>query len=117
MASDSAEIPDFQEEGVHTIAAQVTREAVERIIKIIQRERERGQTQKALAKTLAKNLADYDEHTRALLLKLGFDEEIPDDFPDAVVTNSEQLKANTLVLTLTEAPAGLNLFSLVRHKG
>jgi hypothetical protein len=117
MASDAAEIPDFKEEGVHTIAAQVTRDAVERIVKIIRRERERGQTKKALAGALAKNLADYDEHTRAHLLKLGFDEEIADDFPDSVVANSEQLKANTLVLTLQQPPAGLTLFSLVRHKG
>ncbi|HYF51753.1 MAG TPA: hypothetical protein VEJ63_20220 [Planctomycetota bacterium] len=116
MSADTANVPDFQEEGMHTLAAQVSRKAADRITAVIKRERARGATRQALVKALAKNLADYDEHTRELLMKMGFEEPIPDDFPDSIVKATEQVKANTIVLTLTEIPAGLTLFTLTQHK-
>jgi len=116
MSSDTANVPDFQEEGMHTLAAQVSRKAADKIVGVIQRERVRGATRQALAKALAKNMADYDDHTRELLLKMGFEEPIPDDFPDAILKASERVKENTVILTLTEFPKGLTLFTLVRHK-
>src|SRR5689334_15301523 len=116
MSSETANVPEFQDEGPQTLAAQVSRKAADRITGVIKRERARGATRNALAKALAKSLADYDEHTRELLMKLGFEEPIPDDFPDAIIKASERIKENTLVLTLTEIPAGLTLFTLVRHK-
>jgi hypothetical protein len=117
MAADNENVDDLSVEGVHTIAAQLSRQAVDRITGIIRRQRESGVTQQALLKALKKNLPDYDKHSLDLLLKLGGDETPADDFPASIVTHSERVKANTIELTLTSMPTDINLFSLVHHQG
>ena len=117
MAADNENVDDLSAEGVHTIAAQLSRQAVDRIAGIIRRQRKAGMTQQALMKALAKNLPDYDKHSLDLLMKIGGDETVPEDFPDSIVTRSERVKANTVELTLSSMPTDINLFSLVHHKG
>jgi hypothetical protein len=116
MASSEDEVPDLSAEGVHTIAAQLSRQAVDRIVGIVKRERRRGITENVLRKSLEKNLPDYDKHSLTMLLKLGSDEFVPDDFPADNVAKSERIKDNTLELTLVQIPKDINLFSLVRHQ-
>lgn len=117
MAVDEPEVPDLAGEGVSTLAAQFTRQAVDRIVGIIRRERARGVSEATLARAMEKNMRDYDEHTRGLLLRLGSGGALPDDFPTAIVTASQQSKPNTLELTLVSIPKDIALYSLVHHGG
>ena len=117
MADKDADVPDLWagEEGISTLAAQFTRKSVERIVGIIRRERARGVSEAALAKAMERDLGDYDEHSRKLLLRLGSGGGVADDFPSDAVTESKKPKPNTVVLTLTTAPAGVQLHSIVRY--
>jgi hypothetical protein len=117
MSADHDNIDDLSAEGIHTIAAQLSRQAVDRIVGIVRKQRQNGVSQQTLLKLLAKNLPDYDKHSLDLLLKLGSAESISDDFPDSNVISNERVKANTVELTLKSMPTEINLFSLVRHQG
>jgi hypothetical protein len=115
--ADSPQPRDFPSEGINTLAAQASRQSIDRIVIIIRRERERGVTEKQLGQLLARSLPDYDEHTRKLLLKLGSSADVPDDFPLENVASSQQVKANTIELTVKELPSDITLFTLVRYQG
>lgn len=115
--ADSPEPRELPTEGINTLAAQASRQSIERIVTIVRRERERGVTEKQLSQLLARSLPDYDEHTRKLLLKLGSSPDVPDDFPPENVVASQQVKTNTVELTVKELPADITLFTLVRYQG
>lgn len=117
MASEEGDIPDLAKSaGFLTLSAQLSREAVDRVVNILRRELAAGRDTSYLANELQRNLPDYDAHSRQLLMQLGGQTPIADDFPANVVASSEAVKANTVELKLTRTPEGINLFSLVFHK-
>jgi hypothetical protein len=99
-----------------TLSAQVCKSDVERVTRIIKRETDQGRSPSLLLAELKKSLPDYDDHSRALLMKLGVGAPLTDDFPDSIVESSVAVKANTLELALKSPPADVSLFSLVYHK-
>lgn len=117
MASEEGDIPDLAKSaGFLTLSAQLSREAVDRVVNILRRELAAGRDTSYLANELQRNLSDYDAHSRQLLMQLGAQAKIADDFPADLVASSEAVKANTVELKLTRTPEGINLFSLVFHK-
>jgi hypothetical protein len=117
MASEEGDIPDLAKSaGFLTLSAQLSREAVDRVVNILRRELTAGRDAAYLADELQRNLPDYDAHSRGLLMQMGSQSPIADDFPASLVASSNPMKANTLELKLTRAPEGINLFSLVFHK-
>jgi len=117
MASEEGDIPDLAKSaGFLTLSAQLSRDAVDRVVNILRRELAAGRDPKYLAGELQRNLPDYDAHSQQLLMQLGAQTPIADDFPASLVAASDALKANTLELKLTRAPEGINLFSLVFHQ-
>jgi len=117
MASDEGDIPELAKSaGFLTLSAQLSREAVDRVVNIVRRELANGRSPSFLAKELQKNLPDYDAHSRQILMQLGAQTKIADDFPPDLVASTEAVKSNTIELKLTRVPEGISLFSLVFHK-
>lgn len=115
--ADECEIPELTKSaGFLTLSAQLSREAVDRVVDILRREMKAGRSATFLAGELQKNLPDYDDHSRALLIQLGTQAKIKDDFAADTIASSTEVKENTLELKLIRAPEGINLFSLVFHK-
>lgn len=113
--ADAGEIPGLSESaGFLTLSAQLSRSAVDRVVKILQRELQSGTSAAYLAEELRKNLPDYDDHSRAILMQLGAGTRLKDDFPN--VSSATNVKDNTLELKLPAMPTGINLFSLVAHR-
>ncbi|MGD0091579.1 MAG: hypothetical protein ABSE73_16805 [Planctomycetota bacterium] len=119
MDAQDTEHPDLSAgvEGVSTLTAQFSRRVLERIVRTIQRERARGVPDDKIARAMERDLSGYDEHSRRLLLRLASGGLLSDDFPPETVAGSEQLKSNTLLLTLTAAPSGIKTHSIVHYQG
>ena len=119
MAGKDVELPDLLagEEGISTLVAQFTRRDVDRIIRVIRRERMKGTPEETIAKAMERDLGNYNAHSRQLLLRLASDETVPDDFPPETVTESKQPKPNTLELTLAAPVPGIQLHTLVHQAG
>lgn len=117
MASDEGDIPELAKSaGFLTLSAQLSREAVDRVVSILKRELAAGRSASYLAKELQKNLPDYDAHSRQILMQLGAGVKPADDFPADAVLACEPVKANTIELKLARMPEGLGLFTLVSYK-
>ena len=113
------EVPELvsPEEGFSTLSAQITRQSVDHITRIIRRQRGKGMSDERITRALARDLSDYDDHTRGLLKRLAGKETVTDDFlPENVVAREEE-KPGRVVLTLNQNPEDLNLYSLVRYLG
>ena len=109
--------PSGREEGINTLAAQFTRRLVARYIGLIQRELAKGTPEEKIVAEIARAPGGYDDHSCALLLRLAAGDSVPDDFPPEIVVKREQPKDNTVVLTLSASPSGIQQYSLVHHHG
>lgn len=117
MADTDSPLPDMSDEGISTLAAQLTRRQIDRIIEKIKTVRASGKPENAIEAAMAKDLHDYDAHTLTRLRQMASGVEIPDDFKPESIADSKQPKPNTVVLSFIAPPAGLKLHSLVRHQG
>ncbi|MCZ7647792.1 MAG: hypothetical protein M5U26_21465 [Planctomycetota bacterium] len=101
-----------------TLMAQMTRQWVDKVVKVIRSEREKGVPFAALNRSLKQGLPNFDAHTRQRLLDLASDLELADDFAQESIAKSEQLKPNTIRITLAAPPeADLGIYSLIRFHG
>ena len=117
MPNGDDELPELAKSaGFLTLSAQLSREAVDRVVSILQKELANGRSKSFLAKELQKNLSDYDDHSRQILMQMATGTSLMDDFPGDVIESSAAVKSNTLELSLKRAPEGISLFSLVNHQ-
>jgi hypothetical protein len=117
MRTGDEDIPELAKSaGFLTLSAQLSREAVDRVVGILRKELANGRSASFLAKELQKSLPDYDDHSRQLLMRMAAGTKLAEDFPGDAVESSAAVKSNTLELTLKRAPEGISLFSLVHHQ-
>lgn len=116
MADTDPQLPDMADEGISTLAAQLTRRQIDRIIEKIKAVRASGKSEKAIEAAMAKDLPDYDAHTLARLRQIATGGEIADDFTTENISASKQPKPNTVEITFSTPPTGLKLHSLVRYQ-
>ncbi|HYG78454.1 MAG TPA: hypothetical protein VEK08_25865 [Planctomycetota bacterium] len=95
----------------------INRQTVERVTQIIRREKDKGVKDDAIVRAMAKDLSEYDEHSRMLLRKIAAGGDIPDDFPPDIITDSNQTSPDVINLVVTVAPPNIQKKSLVRHIG
>ena len=112
--TESSELA-MPDEGMGTLMAQITREWIDKIIRIIHDQRSNGNSDPVIFNALKQSLPDFDKHTLARILALSRDEPIEEDFPAELITETHQPKPNTVVLTLSGQPADLKPFSLARY--
>ena len=117
MAEDPQELPHFENAGFQTLAAMSTRRSVDKIVKILRRERQRGVADDVLRRAMGTQLSDYDEQSRDLMFRLAAGGEIADDFPPQILKATERPKTGTMALTLSALPPKIGLHSLVHHRG
>jgi hypothetical protein len=116
MADTDPQLPDMADEGISTLAAQLTRRQIDRIIEKIKAVRASGKSEQAIEAAMTKDLPDYDAHTLGRLRQMATGGEIADDFAPESISASKQPKPNTVEITFATPPAGLKLHSLVRHQ-
>jgi hypothetical protein len=116
---DEKDLPELvaPEEGLATLMAQITRRWVDRLVRLIRQQREKGVPDEVIARALRRDLPDFDAHTRRRVMELAAGAAIPDDFPAEAVAESEQPKPNTIVLTVSGVRPDLGQYSLVRYHG
>jgi hypothetical protein len=117
MQNGDDDLPELAKSaGFLTLSAQLSREAVDRVVSILRKELANGRSASFLAKELQKNLSDYDDHSRQILMQMANGTRLAEDFPGDVIESSAAVKSNTLELSLKRAPEGISLFSLVNHQ-
>jgi hypothetical protein len=119
VGEDEKELPELiaPEEGLGTLMAQITRGWVDRLVRLVRQQREKGVPDDAIAKALRHDLPEFDAHTRRRVMDLAAGGPIPDDFPAEAVTASAQPKPNTVELTVSGVRPDLGQYSLVRYHG
>lgn len=115
MATRECSELTMPEEGMGTLMAQVTRQWVEKISRVIQGLRAKGANDASIFNALQQGLPDFDRHTLARIMALARNEPIEDDFAPEHIAGSSQPKPNTVVLKFHKAPQNIGHFSLVRH--
>lgn len=104
------------EEGLDTLSAQFTYEAVRKVVTAIQALRKRGLTEEAILEKIARELRHFDPHSRQRMYDKSLDKKIPDDFPEDQVEAEESPKKNTIVLRMKTAPKDVREEMLVQYK-
>ncbi len=104
------------EEGLDTLSAQFTYEAVRKVITAIQTLRKKGLTEEGILEKIARELRHFDPQSRQRMYEKSLDKEIPDDFPADQVDGEESPKKNTIVVRMKSAPKGVREEMLVQYK-
>lgn len=104
------------EEGLDTLSAQFTYEAVHKVVTAIKALRQKGLSEEAITEKISRELRQFDAHSRQRMYDKSLDSEIADDFPAEDVESEESPKKNTLVLKLKKAPPGIEEQMLVQYK-
>jgi hypothetical protein len=118
MAQEKKTVADLAglQEGLSTLGAQASQVNMNRILGLIRRELARGVPEERVKEAMDRQLTDYDDHSRGLMLKLARGGAVPDCFPAEMVKESAQIKENTVAVTLASAPPDIALFSIVRYQ-
>jgi len=95
----------------------LNRGSVERVTQIIRREKDKGIKDDAIAKAMARDLSEYDEHSRMLLRKIAAGGLIEDDFPPDIISDTNQAQPDFMTLVVSVQPPNIQKKSLVRHNG
>ncbi len=104
------------EEGLDTLSAQFTYEAVRKVVTAIQALRKRGLTEEAILEKIARELRHFDPRSRQRMYEKSLDKSIPDDFTADEVESEESPKKNTILIKLKSAPQGIKEEMLVQYK-
>lgn len=105
------------EEGLDTLSAQFTYEAVRKVVNAIQGLRKKGIAEEAIVEKISRELRHFDPHSRQRMYDKSLDIQIADDFPSDQVESEESPKKNTILLKMKSAPPGIKEEMLVQYKG
>jgi len=104
-------------EGFETLAAQFTKQDIERILTTVNQLREGGRTEDEILTIMKRELAHYSLHTISLLYAMSTGKTIPDDIEPEFIKHETEPKQGTIELTLTGKNPHLQSGELIRHKG
>ena len=104
------------EEGLDTLSAQFTYEAVRKVVTAIQALRKKGLAEEAILEKIARELRHFDPRSRQRMYEKSLDKPIFDDFSADEVESEESPKKNTILIKLKSAPGGIKEEMLVQYK-
>lgn len=105
------------EEGLDTLSAQFTYEAVRKVVTAIQALRKKGLTEEAILEKISRELRHFDSRSRQRMYEKSLDQPIADDFTADQIESEESPKKNTVLLRMKAAPTGIKEEMLVQYKG
>lgn len=105
------------EEGLDTLSAQFTYEAVRKVVKAIQALREKGLSEDLIIEKISKELRHFDPQSRHRMYLKSLEETIEDDFTADAIDTVEEPKKNTVLLKMKTGPKGIREEMLVQYKG
>ncbi len=109
--------PVLPREGFTTLGAAFTREALEKVRRVVLVLSSQGRTEAQVLQLMKKDLPDFGEAGRKRLYDLATGARIPDDFSKDDVASQKAVKKDTLEIELKSPPADLASGALVRWLG
>lgn len=104
-------------EGYSTLAAQFTKKTVDKIVVLVRKLRRDGWTEKRILAQMREDLQAYPRAAVRRLYDLASDRPVPDDVTPANLVSEQEVKKNTVDVTVKVAIPGIRRDGLFQHQG
>lgn len=104
-------------EGYSTLAAQFTKKTVNKIVVLVRKLRRDGWTEKKILAQMNEDLKAYPRPAIRRLYDLASEKKVPDDVTPANLVAEQDVKVNTVDVTVKVAIPGIQKDGLFQHRG